>query len=171
MRAHNKISFGQTAFLIVSIVALFATSNTVLILLIVNSRMIYGMARDAKLPPALSKISRRGTPWLAILTVLILSSVFVLLGNLELVAEITNFGIFVTFASVNLSAIWLRYRQPDLERPFKTPIALANIPIIPLIGLLSCGLLITQLRVEVVVLGAVILLLGTLFQKVWRDRR
>jgi len=39
-------SLGQSAFLSMSAIALFATSNTVLILLIVTSRMIYGMAKD-----------------------------------------------------------------------------------------------------------------------------
>lgn len=50
-------SLGQTSFLTMSAIALFATSNTVLILLIVTSRMIYGMARDGSLPRDLSKLS------------------------------------------------------------------------------------------------------------------
>ena len=115
-------SLGQSAFLAMSLIALFATSNTVLILLIVASRMIYGLAREGALPSSLSKISNRtGTPWVAIVTAMALSTSFVLLGNIEFVAGITNFGTFITFASVNLSAIWLRYRKPEWKRPFKTP--------------------------------------------------
>jgi len=98
-------AIGQKAFFVLSIIALFATSNTVLILLIVTSRMIYGMARDKALPVSLSKISKRGTPWVAILLTMILSSLFIFLGNIEFVAEITNFGTFIIFISVNLSAI------------------------------------------------------------------
>lgn len=160
-----SISLGQSAFLAMSVIALFATSNTVLILLIVASRMIYGMARDGFLPHKFSRISRRGTPWVAILIVMVLSFSFVLVGNIGFVAEITNFGTFITFASVNLTAIWLRYRKPEWKRPFKTPITVANIPLIPLLGLLSCGFMVTQFRVEIVGLGVLVILAGILIQK------
>ncbi len=128
-------SLGQSAFLVMSVIALFATSNTVLILLLVSSRMIYGLAREGALPSSLSRIySRRGTPWVAITTAMVLAVSFVLIGNIEFVAGITNFGTFVTFASVNLSAIWLRYRKPKLKRPFKTPMTIGKLPIIPFWG-------------------------------------
>jgi APA family basic amino acid/polyamine antiporter len=55
-------SLGQSAFLTMSVIALFATANTVLVLLIVSSRMIYGMARDGFLPNGLSRLSRRKNP-------------------------------------------------------------------------------------------------------------
>lgn len=159
-------SIGQSAFLTMSATALFATSNTVLILLIVTSRMIFGLARDGSLPHGLSKISRRGTPWVAILIVMVLSSLFVLLGNIGFVAEITNFGTFITFASVNLSAIWLRYRKPKLKRPFKTPISIAKIPLISLLGFLSCGFMVTQFRLDIIALSALIILIGIVTQRV-----
>ncbi len=159
---------GPGAFLAMSVIALFATSNTVLVLLIVNSRMIYGMARDGRLPPFLAGISSKGTPWASIFAAMILSSLSVLLGNLEFVAEITNFGTFVTFASVNLSALWLRYKKPDLERPFRIPLEVAGIPVIPLLGLLSCGLLVTQLKIEAIALGAGIIALGIIIHRLYR---
>ncbi len=159
-------AMGQSAFLVLSIIALFATSNTVLILLIVTSRMIFGMSRDGSLPRGLAKISGRGTPWVAVLIAMVLSAFFVLLGNIEFVAEVTNFGTFVTFASVNLSAIWLRIRKPDWERPFRTPFSIGEVPVIPLVGLLSSGLMITQFRLDVIVLSVFAILLGVLTQKV-----
>lgn len=162
-------SFGQeSAFLTMSAIALFATSNTVLILLIVTSRMIYGMARDGSLPRGLSKISSRGAPWVATLVVMVLSALFVLFGNIEFVAEITNFGTFITFASVNLSAILFRVRKPEWERPFKTPITIGRIPLIPLVGLLSCGLMVSQFRLDVIALSAFIILMGIAIQKILR---
>jgi APA family basic amino acid/polyamine antiporter len=159
-------SLGQSAFVTMSAIALFATSNTVLILLIVASRMIYGMARDGSLPGGLSKVSGRGTPWVAILAVMVMSASFVLLRNIRFVAEITNFGTFVIFASVNFSAIWLRYRKPEWKRPFKTPFNIANIPMIPLLGLLSCGLMITQFQLEAIVIGVFIICIGVITQKI-----
>ena len=159
-------AMGESASLVMSVIALFATSNTVLILLIVTSRMIFGMSRDRSLPHGLARISGRGTPWVAILISMLLSAVFVLFGNIEFVAEVTNFGTFVTFASVNLSAIWLRIRRPSWERPFKTPGSVGKVPLIPLIGLLSSGLMVTQFRLDVIALSAVAIVLGVVTQRI-----
>ena len=158
-------SLGQNAFLTMSVIALFATANTVLVLLIVSSRMVYGMARDGFLPHNLSKLSRRGTPWIAILAVMILPCFVILIGNIGLVAEITNLGTFIIFATVNLSVIWLRYGKPDWKRPFKTPITIAKMPLIPLLGLLSCGLMITQFRIDILALGVLVIFLGIIAYK------
>ena len=159
-------SLGQSAFLTMSVIALFATSNTVLVLLIVASRMMYGMARDGFLPHGLSKLSRRGTPWTAILAVMILPCFVVLVANIGIVAEMTNLGTFIIFAAVNLSVIWLRHRKPEWKRPFKTPITIAKIPFIPLLGLLSCGLMITQFRLDVTALSLLVIFLGIITQKI-----
>lgn len=164
-------AMGQSASLAMSVIALFATSNTVLILLIVTSRMIYGMSRDGSLPPHLAKISGRGTPWVAILVTMVLSGLFLLFGNIEFVAEVTNFGTFVTFASVNLSAIWLRIRKPEWERPFRTPVSIGKVPLIPLLGLLSSGLMVTQFRLDVIALSVFAILLGFATQRVLARRR
>lgn len=155
-------SLGQSAFLAMSVIALFATSNTVLILLIVNSRMIYGMAKDGSLPSSFSKVSARGTPWVAVLVTMVFSSLFVLLGNIEFVAEITNFGTFIIFALVNLSVIVLRYRKPNLRGVFRIPLTIGKMPLIPLLGLLSSGLLIPQLNLRVIALGLAVILIGVI---------
>ena len=75
-------ALGQNAFFVMSTVALFATANTVLILIIVTSRMIFGMSRKGYLPDSFSKISKRGTPWVAITVTMGTSILFVLLGNI-----------------------------------------------------------------------------------------
>lgn len=158
-------SLGQNAFLTIAAIALFATANTVLILLIVSSRMVYGMSRDGSLPHILSNLSRRETPWIANIVVMTLACLFIILGNLGFVAEITNLGTFIIFAAVNLSAIWLRYTKPEMNRPFKTPITVAKIPLIPFLGLLSCGLMVTQFRLDVIALITFVILSGILIQK------
>lgn len=158
-------SLGQSAFNMLSVIALFATANTVLILLIVCSRTIFGMAREGRLPKPLSNLSAKGSPTLAIALSLGLAATFSLLENLSLVVEITNLGTFITFTSVNLSAIILRVRKPEMQRAFKTPFQIGKIPIIPLIGLLSSGLLITQLSQEAIIIGSFIIILGISFYR------
>ncbi len=97
---------------------------------------------------------------------MVFSVFFVLLGNIEFVAEVTNFGTFVTFASVNLSAIWLRIRKPEWERPFKTPGSIGKVPLIPLLGLLSSGLMVTQFRLDVIALSVLVIFVGVIVQNI-----
>jgi APA family basic amino acid/polyamine antiporter len=78
------------------------------------------------------------------------------------VAQVTNFGTFIIFASVNLSAIVLRFRKPTLRGGFRTPLALGKMPLIPLVGLLSSGLLIPQLNLNVIALGLAVILMGVI---------
>lgn len=159
---------GSNAFIGLSIIALFATANTVLILLIVGSRMVYGMSRGGALPKFLSKVhSGRGTPWVAVIIVMIASIFFIFLGNLELVAGITNFATFAIFSSVNISLIWLRYRQPELERPFKVPLNIGKFPIISFLGLISCIILAYHLDPLSVFVGILVLLVGGVIFKIW----
>jgi len=82
-----------------------------------------------------------------------------------------DFGTFVTFASVNLSAIWLRIRKPEWERPFKTPVSIGKVPLIPLLGLLSSGLMVTQFRLDVIALSVFAILLGFATQRALARRR
>jgi APA family basic amino acid/polyamine antiporter len=160
---------GEGAFTLLSAVALFATANTVLILLIVCSRMAYGMGRAGSLPMVLSKIhAGRRTPWVAILIIGILSSAFVLLGDIRVVAETTNFAALVIFISVNFSALWLRHTRPMASRPFKLPLNIRNHSLIPFLGLASCGLLITQLNPFSVGLGILVLIGSTLVYKIFK---
>ena len=141
-----------------SYIALFATANTVLITSIVGSRMIYGMAKDNAIPNILSKVHKKTkTPWIAILTIMIFSMLFIFLGDIELVANITSLGVFITFALVNLSLIWLRYKKPNLKRPFKVPFNIRKFPVIPFFGLLSCLLMLTQFDLFVVLFGLVLI--------------
>ncbi|MDG6223104.1 MAG: amino acid permease [Candidatus Bathyarchaeota archaeon] len=155
---------GSNGFTLLSYVALFATANTVLIGLIVGSRMIYGMAKDTAFPVLLSKIHQKTrTPWVAILCMMLFSSIFILLENIDLVANLTSLGVFFTFALVNLSVIVLRYKKPNVKRPFKVPLKIGSFPVVPFLGLLSCLLMVTQFNFNVILAGSVVLGLGSLF--------
>lgn len=162
---------GPSGFSIMSYVALFATANTVLITSIVGSRMIYGMAKDEALPKILSKVHHKTkTPWTAIIGLMILSVLFLFLGDVELVANITSLGVFITFALVNLSLIWLRYKKPELNRPFKVPLNIRSFPVMPFLGLLSCLLMITQFDIFVVLFGLVIIGLGVFVYIIYKKK-
>ena len=49
-------------------------------------------------------------------------------GNINTVASLSVFGIFIVFAFVNFSVIWLRFKQPNVNRTFMSPFKLKRFP-------------------------------------------
>ena len=129
---------GSKAFILLAIIALFSTSNTILITMVATSRMMYGMAKEKSLPKVLSLIHKRTrTPWVAVLFIMGLTIIFTLIGDIEFVANLTNLFLFITFAAVNLSLIVLRYKCKEQKRIFKCPVNVGKFPIISFLGLVS----------------------------------
>lgn len=152
---------GQNAFLLMAVIALFATANTVLVMLIVSSRELFGIARDGSLPKVLSKIHpRTRTPWVAVIFTMLITMLFIFLGKIEIVASITDFATFAVFLFVNLAVIVLRYRMPAARRRFRIPLNIGRFPIVPLLGLITTTLLIFYLEPVTVFYGLAVLLLG-----------
>jgi len=152
---------GSSAFFLLSILALFATSSTALIILIVVSRMIYGMANSHALPYKLATVhKKRRTPWIASIVTMSFAILFVLTGKINTTASITSLGAFITFTAVNFAVIWLRYRHPNIERSFKVPLNIGRFPILPFLGALFSIFMIYQFDVQILVFGVLILLSG-----------
>ena len=164
-------ALGSTGQLTMSLIALFATANTVLIILLAGSRILYGMAVQRSLPLLLGKVHfKTKTPWVAVLAIMLISTIFVFIENIVTVANITVFAIVITFAMVNLSVILLRYREPTLERPFRTPINIGKFPILSLFGVIISAYMMTQFNAYVISVGVGIVGAGALFYAFYRKR-
>ncbi len=164
-------ALGSTGQLTMSLIALFATANTVLIILLAGSRILYGMAVQHSLPLLLGKVHfKTKTPWVAVLAIMLISTIFVFIENIVTVANITVFAIVITFAMVNLSVILLRYREPTLERPFRTPINIGKFPILSLFGVIISAYMMTQFNAYVISVGVGIVGAGALFYVFYSKR-
>lgn len=164
--------WGPSMIGILSVIALFATGNTVLIMLIVVSRMIYGMSRGGSLPGFLSRLHiKRRTPFISIFLVMALAIVFTFIGNIGMVASLTNAGIFISFFFVNLSVIFLRFRRPGDKRPFRTPINIGRFPLIPFLGTISCLLIFLYFDPIILLAESVIIILGYILYLFLKHRR
>jgi amino acid transporter len=150
-----EVVLGSRASQAVALIALFSTANTMLLLLVAASRMIYGMASTDALPRFLAWVHpARHTPARAIFLCLGLSSAFALTGELAFAAGASNFAIFVAFEAVCISLMVLRYRQPDLPRPFRLPFSWKGVPLLPILGSLLVALQMGNLSRDVLTLGA-----------------
>ncbi|MBC7787676.1 MAG: amino acid permease [Methylophilaceae bacterium] len=116
--------------------------TVLLVLLYGLTRILFAMSRDGLISPIFSEVNPdRQTPTKVILMCgMVVSSIagFIPLGEL---AETVNIGTLASFIMVCVGVIVLRIRQPDLKRPFKNPWN----PLIPVLGILSCGALISFL--------------------------
>jgi APA family basic amino acid/polyamine antiporter len=152
---------GPAAETIFSFIALFATSSTVLILLIAVSRLLYGMSKGHTLPSAISRVhSRTKTPFVAIAISSVLAMLFVLAGELKHVAFITNFTVFAMFFMVNLSVIVLRFAKPKQARPFRIPGSIGGIPLLSLFGAIFCIFMISRVDLDAAIFGTIAVLLA-----------
>ena len=128
---------------VLAVIALFATSNTVLILLIVGSRLLYGLSSNRSLPGFFSNVGKRGTPYISIFFITLLAGLSLIFGGgIKKLAHLTDLGIFTVYIFVNLSVIVLRYREPDARRVFKSPLNIGRFPLLAFLGvLLNLGML------------------------------
>ncbi|MFD1721566.1 APC family permease [Amnibacterium endophyticum] len=120
-------------------ISMFAVANSALINMLMASRLIYGMSRQAVLPPLLGRVlPRRRTPWTAIVftTALAMGLItFLSLGTdnpvVGLLGGTTSLLLLSVFAVVNVAVLVLR-RQPVDHAHFRTPTAL------PIVGAVAC---------------------------------
>lgn len=137
--------WGTEAFVALSAVALFATSNTVLILLISTSRIVYGVSKEEynSFPTVFARVHpNRKTPYVAVLLIGLVTLPFALVGNLGAVAELANLALLAVFVIVNVSLLKLRYDGDPQETGYRAPVNIGWFSITAFLGLItSIGLI------------------------------
>jgi APA family basic amino acid/polyamine antiporter len=142
----------------VSIAALFATASVVMASIFGGSRAMFAMARQNLLPSSLKRVSPNGVPYVSVILVSVAMSAIVLLsgGDLATLAQVFNFGTLMTFFFINVSLIKLRWDEPGADRGFKVPLY----PLTPILGVISCALLIAYLNRFALIFGVIWIAIG-----------
>jgi APA family basic amino acid/polyamine antiporter len=84
------------------------------------------------------------------------------MGDIGLVASVTDFGVYVIFVSVNVAVIALRFKLPNEERPFRVPLAVGRLPLFPLAGIATVLVMLTFLEGAAWLLGICAIAAGAL---------
>ncbi len=66
----------------------------------------------------------------------------------------------LAFVTVNGSLIVLRFREPGRSRPFRVPLAIGRMPVLPVLALASAGLLLMHFEASTYLGGGIALALG-----------
>ncbi len=167
-------ALGNRTFLLLSVIALFSTGNTVLILMMSAARLLYGMAEGGSIPRALAFVHKnRKTPWVASLVVAGIALVIVVaVRDITRVANLTNFSLLLTFVFVNGAVIALRFQEPGSRRPFRVPGHAGNLPLIPVLGIISSLFMIYFVGWETIAIGVLLILPGlAIYLENWRRER
>lgn len=141
--SHSLLMLGYSfAAGVIGVGALAGLTTVMLVLFYGLSRIFFAMARDGLLPAGFAVTHKtKKTPTRIILLCGFLMATVGGLVPLSGLAELVNIGTLVAFIIVCAGVIILRYTQPDLVRPFKTP----WMPMVPLLGIMSCSYLIFYL--------------------------
>ncbi|HLN45163.1 MAG: APC family permease [Chloroflexota bacterium] len=154
-----------------SIIALISTANTVLILLIATSRILYGMSEDCSLPQLLRRVHpARRTPWAAIILTLAVSVVFTLFGDIEFVASVTNFVTFTVFLIVNLALINLHRKNTVDKTKISKKLSIRGIPILAMLGVILSFVMLFQFSFLISSMALLLLFIGVLAYLIFRKR-
>jgi len=117
-----------------------------LVMMLSQPRVWLAMARDGLVPPSFFGAihERFRTPWKStILTGVVVSSMASLFP-LRILADMTNIGTLLAFVIVCAAVLIMRVRHPEAPRPFRAPFS----PVTPVLGILTCLLLMFSLPSE-----------------------
>lgn len=148
---HHMPGFEWVATL-VSIAILAGFSSVILVMLLGQSRVFYAMANDGLLPRLFSDVHPRfRTPYKCNILLFFFVSSFAAFIPESMAGDLTSIGTLFAFALVSIGVWIMRRKQPDVERPFKTPL----VPLVPILGAVICGAMIVSLdrRTQLTALG------------------
>ncbi len=134
------------AMYIVTIAATAGLTSVMLVMMLSQTRIFLGMAKDGLLPKGLFAAihPKFKTPWKSTIFVGGIVSVVSALTPIDKVSEMCSSGTLLAFAMI-CGAVWLlRVREPNIERPFKVKF----LPFVATAGILCNLYLMWGLRTE-----------------------
>jgi APA family basic amino acid/polyamine antiporter len=110
--------------------AIAGLSSVILVMLLGQSRVFYSMARDGLLPQFVNKVHPKfQTPYVTSIVTGIAVAIAAGFLTIREAASLVSIGTLLAFVIVSIGIIVLRRREPDLHRPFRTPIYWLTAPL------------------------------------------
>lgn len=145
-----------------AVIALVAVANGALLTMIMASRLTYGMASQGLLPPVLARVlPGRRTPWVAIVVTTLVAMALVFTGELQVLAETVVLLLLIVFISTNVAVLVLR-KDTVAQDHFRV------VTVVPVLGVISCVVLLTQQSPGTWLRAGVLLAVGAVLYLVTR---
>lgn len=128
-------TFGETGFFLMSLVGLFSTFNTVLLIILAGSRLLYGMGTAKIVPSFLGKTSDN-QPLYALGVTVLFSCALLMIPDISILAQMTDALLFSVFAVMNLVVLILHWKKTSFTG-FRVPLDVRKLSVPALLGLVS----------------------------------
>jgi len=127
---------------LVTVAILAGFSSVILVMLLGQSRVFYTMSTDGLLPKVFSDLHPKfSTPYKSNMILFVFVGAFAAFLPSSIAGDLTSIGTLFAFVLVCIGVMILRSTDPDLVRPFKTPL----VPLVPILGILICAAMIISL--------------------------
>jgi len=142
---------------VVAVAAIAGIISVLFAFMLGAARVWFALGRDGLLPGWFSRLHPRyRTPYRTTAIIGVLTAVVAGFLPITVIAEFVNIGVLGAFILVCTSVIILRYRNPEIERGFRTPL----MPFTPIVGIVGSLVLISFLEPSTWVRFAVWFVIG-----------
>ncbi len=126
--------------------AMTGITSVLLVLMLSQPRILLAMARDGLVPQSFfgAVHDKFRTPWKGTILTGVFVAIMASLLPLRILAQLTNIGTLLAFVIVCAAVLVMRFIYPNAERPFRAPF----FPFVPILGILTCLLLMFSLPPE-----------------------
>ncbi|MEK6821162.1 MAG: APC family permease, partial [archaeon] len=159
--------FGEDAFLMLAIIALFSTGNTVLLLLLASSRLVYGLSSEQTLPRVLGQ-THENQPRNALVFSTLAVLGLALYKDISFVTHITDALLFLVFAAMNAAVILINWREVKPFRGFNVPLKVGKIPIPAVLGMVFALGMLFFVDFDALLFGVGFVFVGMLAHAAWK---
>lgn len=122
--------------------AMAGITTVLLVLMFGQSRIFFAMSRDGLIPAEICKIHPVwGTPYIVTGAAGVVVALIIGFTPIGIIAELTNIGTLFAFVVASIGVLVLRYKLPDVKRPFRCP----AVQIVAPLSVLFCGTLMVAL--------------------------
>ena len=129
----------------VTVAILAGFSSVILVMLMGQSRIFYTMSNDGLIPKAFGELHPKyKTPYKSNIILFVFVGAFAAFVPGHVAGDLTSFGTLFAFVLVSIGVWILRVKEPNMERPFRTPLA----PVVSVLGALICTAMIVGLDLQ-----------------------
>ncbi|HMU71356.1 MAG TPA: amino acid permease, partial [Ferruginibacter sp.] len=129
----------------VTVAILAGFSSVILVMLMGQSRIFYTMSNDGLIPKAFGELHPKyKTPYKANWILFVFVGLFAAFVPGHVAGDLTSFGTLFAFVLVSAGVWILRVKEPNIARPFKTPIY----PVVSALGVIICTAMIVGLDAQ-----------------------
>jgi len=131
---------------LIDVGAITGITSVLLVMMLSQPRVLLAMARDGLVPNSFfgAVHDKFRTPYKSTIVTGIFVATMSAFLPLRILAELTNIGTLLAFVIVCSAVLIMRYTHPEAERPFRAPF----VPLVPILGIISCLILMFSLPPE-----------------------